>query len=119
MIFLRNCLGYCIAGLIANSVWAGFITSYGIGGGYAAAIIIIGPLWFMNHYTGLIYQKKDEIFIDMALSIGISAIIRDLLLKGTDSFVGSLPTLLLVILGAIMAGVVAGKIEKNREVKEI
>ena len=47
MKFLRSMVGYTIAGTIVMSVW-NELGSFGIFGGYLAAGIIIGPMWFMN-----------------------------------------------------------------------
>ncbi|MBP3041596.1 hypothetical protein J9303_19325 [Bacillaceae bacterium Marseille-Q3522] len=113
MIFIRGSLGYMIAGIFAMSVWGSLSSSYGILGGYLAAIIIIGPMWFLNHYVGLIKNDEDAAFVDMATGIAICGIMRDIFMKGTSSFSDSLPTLLLVSLGAIIAGITSAAIEKN------
>ncbi|MEF3399445.1 hypothetical protein V4R14_01515, partial [Listeria monocytogenes] len=52
MKFFRGMIGFCIAGMIVMSVWTPLAENYGIFGGYLAAFIIIGPMWFMNHYVG-------------------------------------------------------------------
>lgn len=118
MKFLRGMLGYMIAGLLVMSVWDGFAGPYGIAGGYFAAFIIIGPMFYMNHYVGLIDNPDDHAFVDMALGIGVAGIARDVFMNGFNSFIDTLPTLLLVIAGAVIGGVVAGLIENNME-KEI
>lgn len=115
MKFLRGMLGYMIAGMIVMSVWGGFAAPYGIAGGYIAAIIIIGPMWFMNHYVGLIDNADGDAFVDMALGIGITGIARDVFLKGSDAFFSAIPTLGFVILGATIGGYVAVLVEKYME----
>ncbi|WP_277631118.1 Lin0368 family putative glycerol transporter subunit [Atopococcus tabaci] len=115
MKFFRGMLGYMIAGMIVMSVWDGFAGPYGIAGGYAAAIIIIGPMWFMNHHVGLIHNPDTDAFVDMALGIGVTGIVRDIFLKGAGEFVDTLPTLLLVTLGAVIAGFVAPAVERALE----
>ncbi|MGY3725559.1 hypothetical protein SAMN05421767_1508 [Granulicatella balaenopterae] len=113
MKMLRAILGYMIAGMIVMSVWGAFSGSYGIIGGYFAAFIIIGPMWYMNHYVGLIPNEDGNAFIDMAVGIAICGIVRDGMLKGWDTVIDSLPTLALVTIGAILAGIIAAKIEEN------
>lgn len=115
MKFLRGMIGYMIAGLIVMSVWDGYGASYGIIGGYFAAFIIIGPMWFLNHYVGLIENPDEDAFVDMAVGIGIAGIARDFFINGMGELVASVPTLLLVILGAAIGGTVAALIEKNME----
>ncbi|MCI3028819.1 hypothetical protein LMF32_06875 [Desemzia sp. C1] len=117
MKFLRSTLGFMIAGMIVMSVWDGFVGSYGIVGGYFAAFIIIGPMWFLNHYVGLIDNPDEFAFVDMAVGIGITGIFRDIFLKGASEFIDTIPTLLLVMLGATIAGLVAAAIEKDMEKK--
>lgn len=60
MKFFRGMIGFCIAGMIVMSVWTPLAENYGIFGGYLAAFIIIGPMWFMNHYVGLIENDEDK-----------------------------------------------------------
>lgn len=120
MKFIRSFIGYMIAGVLVMAVWGQLTEAGGIFGGYLAATILVGPLWFMNHYINLVDNKNDAAFVDMGLAIGICGIFRDMFLTGTQSFVDSLPTILLVSLGAVVGGLVAAAIEKDmaKEVHE-
>lgn len=115
MKFLRSVIGYCIAGMLVMSVWDGFAIPYGIAGGFFAAVLIIGPMWYLNHYRGLIYDAPGSGFVDMGLGIGIAGIARDFFLNNMDFglLADTIPTFLLVILGAIIGGVIAAMIEKD------
>lgn len=115
MKFLRSTVGYMIAGMIVMSVWGAFANAYGIAGGYFAAFIIIGPMWYMNHYHGLIKQDADAAFVDMGLAIAICGVFRDAFLYGFHTVVDSLPTILLVIVGATLGGLFAAKVEVDME----
>lgn len=115
MKFVRSTLGYMIAGMIVMSVWGAFADAYGIAGGYFAAFIIIGPMWFMNHYLGLIKHDSDSAFVDMGLGIALCGIFRDAFLNGFSTVAASLPTILLVVLGAVLGGLFAAKIEEDME----
>ena len=115
MKFVRSTLGYMIAGMIVMSVWGAFANAYGIVGGYFAAFIIIGPMWFMNHYLGLIKHDPDSAFVDMGLGIAICGIFRDAFMNGFSTVADSLPTILLVIVGAVLGGLVAAKVEEDME----
>lgn len=112
MKFLRSMVGYMVAGAIVMTVW-NELGSFGIFGGYLAAGIIIGPMWFMNHYINLTGNEDDAAFVDMGLAIGVCGIMRDTMLNGSEAFMGSLPTIMLVIVGAIVGGVVAAAFEKS------
>ncbi|HEL1613201.1 Lin0368 family putative glycerol transporter subunit [Streptococcus suis] len=115
MKFLRSTIGYMIAGMIVMSVWGAFAEAYGIIGGFFAAFIIIGPMWYMNHYLGLIKHDADSAFVDMGLGIAICGIFRDAFMKGFGTIADSLPTILLIIVGATIGGLVAAKIEEDME----
>lgn len=116
MKFLRAVLGYAIAGMIVMSVWGPFVGVWGIIGGWLAAFAIIGPMWFLNHFLGLIHHDADSGFVDMGLGIGLVGLFRDTFgLEGVDTFMAAMPTLGLVAVGAILGGFVAAKIEENME----
>lgn len=115
MKFLRSTIGYMIAGMIVMSVWGAFAEAYGIIGGFFAAFIIIGPMWYMNHYLGLIKHDADSAFVDMGLGIAICGFFRDAFMKGFGTIADSLPTILLIIVGATIGGLVAAKIEEDME----
>ncbi|GCF94752.1 hypothetical protein NRIC_26430 [Enterococcus florum] len=112
MKFLRSMLGYMIAGTIVMAVW-NELGSFGIFGGYLAAGIIIGPMWFMNHYVNLTGNEDDAAFVDMGLAIGVCGIMRDTLMQGTSALTASLPTIALVVAGAALGGIVAAAFEKS------
>lgn len=115
MKFLRSTIGYMIVGMIVMSVWGAFAEAYGIIGGFFAAFIIIGPMWYMNHYLGLIKHDADSAFVDMGLGIAICGTFRDAFMKGFGTIADSLPTILLIIVGATIGGLVAAKIEEDME----
>lgn len=121
MKFFRSTLGYMFAGMIVMTVWGWLAGNYGMLGGFAGAILIIGPMWFMNHYVGLIQNDDDAAFVDIALGIAVTGVARDIfsfwLIGGSaaagELFVDTLPTLGLVVLGGIIGGVSAALIEKD------
>lgn len=119
MRFTRGVIGYCIAGMIVMSVWGPLASNYGILGGFVAAFIIIGPMWYMNHYVGLIEHDDDSAFVDMGLGVAICGTMRDFFMIGSDAVVDSLPTLSLVAIGAVAGGVVAAYIEKDMAKKKL
>lgn len=116
MKFFRNVLGYMIAGMIVMSVWGPFVQveSFGIIGGWLAAFAIIGPMWFMNHFLGLIYHSEGSSFVDMGLGIALVGIFRDVFLfDGVATFMAAVPTMLLVALGASLGGFAAAKVSAD------
>lgn len=118
MKFFRAFIGYMIAGLLVMSVWGELQGAGGIFGGYLAATIIIGPMWFMNHYVNLVGNGDDAAFVDMGLGIGVAGIFRDVFLNDFSALTGALPTILIVCAGAVCGGLVAAAIEKNMAKEE-
>ncbi|MBM7613767.1 Lin0368 family putative glycerol transporter subunit [Alkaliphilus hydrothermalis] len=103
-------IGTAIAGMFVMSVWGAFVEQGGIIGGWFAGLIIIGTMWLMNHYLGLI--NNDGAFVDMACGIGMAGFMRGVFENGIQVGIDSLPTLGLVILGGALGGFAAFKVEK-------
>lgn len=104
-------LGTAIAGMFVMSIWGAFANAYGIGGGWFAGLIIIGTMWFLNHFVGV--TNNDGAWVDMAVGIGVAGTMRDVFMKGGSAFTDSLPTLLIVIAGGIAGGLAAVALEKH------
>ncbi|GAB6086545.1 Lin0368 family putative glycerol transporter subunit [Alkaliphilus crotonatoxidans] len=103
-------IGSAIAGMFVMSVWGAFVDQAGIIGGWFAGLIIIGTMWLMNHYIGVI--NNDGAFVDMACGIGVAGLMRDVFSQGIQVGIDSLPTLVLVILGGALGGLAAFKVEQ-------
>ena len=116
-IFLRSTLGFCMAGIVLNTAWSIFVNKYGVKGGWISALVLTGTLWFINHYLGIVENKKEAVFIDMGLAVGLCSLIRDSLLKGISGFLSSMPTFICVLIGGAIAGVLGGYLQKilNRQ----
>ncbi len=107
---LGTIIGTAIAGIFVMSVWGAFAEAYGIGGGWFAGFAIIGTMWFLNHFVGI--MSNEGAWVDMALGIGVAGTTRDIFSNGIQVGIDSLPTLLVVIIGGIVGGITAAKIEK-------
>lgn len=116
MAILRTAIGGTIAGLFAGGVWGAFAAQpYGIIGGWFAALVIIGLMWFMNHYVGLIHNSAEGSFVDMATAIGTTCIVRDLIMKGAVELPSSIPTFICLAIGGIIGGALAYVVQKSME----
>lgn len=114
MAILRTAIGGTIAGLFAGGVWGAFAAEqYGIIGGWFAAFVIIGLMWFMNHYVGLIHNTPEAAFVDMATAIGTTCIVRDLFINGVGELPASIPTFVLLAIGGCIGGALASITEKS------
>lgn len=110
---LGTIIGSAIAGMFVMSVWGEFAGQYGIAGGWFAGLIIIGSMWYLNHAIGLI--KNDGAFVDMALGIGVAGFSRGIFEKGLQAGIESVPTLLVVLAGGALGGVMAALLQKRLE----
>ncbi len=106
---LGTIIGTAIAGMFVMSVWGAFATEYGIGGGWFAGFAIIGTMWFLNHFVGI--HNNDGAWVDMALGIGVAGTMKDVFNNGISAGVAALPTLAVVIIGGIVGGLTAYKLE--------
>lgn len=113
---IRSILGYMLAAIFILAVWGVFADSYGIAGGWFAALALTGTLWFVNHYVGLIPQEGTSAFVDMGLAIGLGGIARDVFSGGgMPLFIDTLPTIAVVVAGAVFGGILAGLISKEMD----
>lgn len=118
MKFLRSTVGFAIAGMFVMSIWGDWAGAYGNIGGWFAAVAIIGPMWFLNHYVGLIDNPADHAFVDMAWGIAWVGIFRDVFGTGGNGLdfgrlVSSLPTIGLLTVGALLAALAINAFNKD------
>lgn len=112
MKFLRNTLGYFFASIIINGFWSIFTNKLGPFGGYIAALCLTGSAWYVNHYLGFIKNDEDSAFIDMALGVAISLMVKGYILNGINSVVSSIPTFICIVIGSALGGYASVVIEK-------
>lgn len=116
---LRAIIGGFIAATLINSSWGVFTEELGNIGGILAAAILVGTMWFLNHYIGLIPNKKNCAFVDMGIAIGIGCIVRDVIkVKDIQEVVASMPTLIFVILGGCVGGTLSVIVKKDMKCSE-
>ncbi len=117
MKFIRSTVGFTIAGMFVMSIWGNWVGLYGNLGGWLAALVIIGPMWFLNHYIGLVDNPGDYAFVDMAWGIAWVGIMRDVFGTAGKTFdftrlIESLPTIGLVTIGAALAALAINAFKK-------
>jgi len=109
---LFTVIGTALAGMFVMSVWGAFSTAYGIGGGWFAGFLIIGSMWYMNHYLGV--HNNDGAWVDMALGIGTAGLMRGVFESGVSVGIDALPTLLFVAIGGTIGGIAAVSFERYK-----
>ena len=108
---LGSFIGGAIAGMLVFGIWPQMWGTYGIFGGWIAGFFIISISWFLNHNVGLINNKPDAAFVDMACGIAMAGT-SWLMVKSGLSIVPAIPTILLAIIGGALGGLAAGAITK-------
>lgn len=111
--WLISLIGYLTSGLFVMTVWGALFEELGLMGGMIASGLIIGFLWQVNHFDNIAQNHPNKIFIDIAVSIGIAGIIRDILTYGGSEWVKSFPTFITVITGGIIGGWVTTWVERK------
>ncbi len=115
--FVGTFFGQAIAGVWVFTIWPPMWQTYGVFGGWLAGFVVIGTMWFLNHYVGLTYNAEGAASVDMAVGIGIAGIVGPIIKEGA-TIGSSLPTLLYVVIGAIIGGVVGNWLDKHIEQSE-
>lgn len=84
-------------------IWGRLVDRFGVLGGWIAALLIIGPLWYLNHGMAqpLIVQQG-SVFIDMGFATGLGVLVYGLF-KGLD-FEAHRKNLIAALLGGCLAG---------------
>lgn len=105
MKFFKAVLGYFLAGIVIVVFWSKIVDIFGIVGGWVSALVLIGPLWYINHYKSLILHDDEEVFIDMGLAIATTTVVISILKVKKNmifSIYESFPTLFFLAIGAIL-----------------
>lgn len=81
-------------------------------GGWLAATLIIGIMWYMNHYNGAILNPPGKIWLDQGWCIGSAGITWGIVRFQGDitNFFYVVPTLVCCLIGGALAGIVVWKI---------
>ena len=72
--YLSTFAGSAICGGFAFGIWPELWKTYGLMGGWLAATLIIGIMWYMNHYNGAILNPPGKIWLDQGWCIGSAGI---------------------------------------------
>ncbi|MET3557352.1 hypothetical protein ABID29_000461 [Streptococcus rupicaprae] len=113
MRFIRALFAYGLAGFLVPLIWQLFASQFGYFTGYVAGATVIGPVWYLIHYRGLIPRYGKGASIDMGLAIASAVLTREIFKKGLNILPQSGPTLVLLIFGAVLAGLMAWLLESG------
>ena len=104
--YLSTFAGSAICGGFAFGIWPELWKTYGLMGGWLAATLIIGIMWYMNHYNGAILNPEGKIWLDQGWCIGSAGITWGIVrFQGNiTQFFLAAPTLLCCLIGGALAG---------------
>lgn len=110
--YLSTFAGSAICGGFAFGIWPELWKTYGLMGGWLAATLIIGIMWYMNHYNGAILNPPGKIWLDQGWCIGSAGITWGIVRFQGDitNFFYAVPTLICCLIGGALAGIVVWKI---------
>ncbi len=109
---LGTVLGSAICGALVFGIWPEMWKSYGIMGGWLAATVLISIAWFMNHWLGVIRNPDGRIWVDQGWAVGSAGVAWAMVRFGAD-FARCLPTLVLCLIGGLLAGWAATAVKKH------
>ncbi|WP_303974967.1 hypothetical protein [Streptococcus merionis] len=112
MKWIKSLTAYAFAGFFVPFLWQTVAQPLDHLAGYAAALLIIGPVWYLVHYRQWISTYEKGVTTDMGLAVAIAVFTRALLSIGLGSLDLSLQTAVWVIVGAIIAGLAAFLVER-------
>ena len=106
-----------ICGGFAFGIWPELWKSYGLMGGWLAATLIIGIMWYMNHYNGAILNPKGTLWLDQGWCIGAAGITWGIVRFQGDlmNFWLAFPTLALCLAGGTLGGIAAWMVRVSQE----
>ena len=108
---VRIFVGAFVVGLAIMGAWGQISNEYGTIGGWLAALFIVTPTWFVNHYCGLIHQ--DGAWVDQGLALGAAGMFKGLFLDGAGAFAEAVPLLAVVCVGGALGGIFADMADTN------
>lgn len=113
---LSTFVGSAIVGALAFGIWPEMWKSYGIMGGFLTATVAIGPMWYMNHYLGIIRNPAGTLWIDQGLPIAAAGMSWGVVrFYPNCHIVHALPTALCCMVGGCLAGWVAHLVLQQME----
>ncbi|MXQ48065.1 hypothetical protein GRB29_01345 [Streptococcus pneumoniae] len=110
---MRAILAYAFAATAIGILWPTFAAPFGAWAGVVAGAVVIGPVWYLVHYRGLIPQGSERKAVDMGGAIGTSVLVKTALSSDSQALFQALPTLLLVLIGAALAGCLMAYLERR------
>jgi hypothetical protein len=111
--YVSTMIGAAIIGAMGFSIWPVLWQTFGVMGGYMAAVLVVTVAWYLNHRCGLMYNAPGAAWVDMAWGIAIGGVAWALVRRGSPVMLTrAFPTLACAVIGGALGGVAAEMVKK-------
>jgi len=110
MKYVSTIIGGAIVGALVYGIWPEMWKSYGIAGGWLAAIFLVGIAWFMNHWLGIIDNPSGKIWIDQGWPIASAGVAWAIVRFGATP-TAAVGTAVCIALGGVLGGLAAAAVK--------
>lgn len=112
--YVSTAIGTAIIGAMGFAIWPVLWQTFGVMGGWLAAVLVVPVMWYLNHRCGLIYNAEGAAWVDMAWGIAVGGVTWALVHRGIDCELSkAMPTLLCAVIGGSLGGIGAEIVKKN------
>ncbi len=112
MKYLSTLIGSAIVGALVFGIWPEMWKSYGIAGGWLAAVMLISIAWFMNHWLGIIHNPSGKIWVDQGWPIAAAGVAWAMVRFGAQPS-QAVGTVLCIALGGALGGLAAAAVKQT------
>jgi hypothetical protein len=111
--YVGTALGAAIIAAMGFSIWPVLWQTFGVMGGYLAAVLVVTVMWYLNHRCGLMYNPPGAAWVDMAWGIAIGGVVWALVRRDFDvGLARALPTLACAVAGGALGGIAAEMVKR-------
>ena len=112
--YISTAIGAAIIGAMGFAIWPVLWQTFGVMGGYLAAMCVVPVMFYLNHHVGLMYNPDGAAWVDMAWGIAIAGVTWGLVKRDMDvDFMKAVPTLFCAVVGGSLGGIVSEMVKKN------
>ena len=112
--YISTAIGAAIIGAMGFAIWPVLWQTFGVMGGYLAALCVVPVMFYLNHHVGLMYNPDGAAWVDMAWGIAIAGVTWCLVKRDMPADLAkALPTMVCAIIGGALGGISAEIIKKR------
>jgi hypothetical protein len=112
--YIATAFGTAFIAAMGFSLWPTLWQTFGIVGGWMAAVTVVPIAWYMNHRCGLIYNRPGVAWVDMAWGIAVGGLVWAVAHRGIHAdWTRMWPSLCCAIVGGTLGGIFAEVVKKH------